>query len=213
MLGSAPEISKDAYAGLLQQDIQHYDDLVRDHLSRIQQLLLLMFPVFGTAGTLLYGYHQYVVLLALPIVGCITLFIGANTTGEMFALAAYKYYLEQVFFNVLRQGLQPDMRGQAPPPWDSTGGQVRRRSISYVAIQGAYILTLAAVSIIAITVAWQKVGHFWWLAPIIAAITATLFLLALWSYFDAMSSYDATLLAIRDAELSVTGSPGAAGEA
>ncbi|SRR6266487_939923 len=206
------EIGKDTFVGLLQDDIQHYDGLVRDYMSRIQQLLLLIFTVAGIASTLLYGYHQYVVLLALPVVGCITLFVGANITGEMLALAAYKYCLEQTLFKVLHDGLPSDLRDLAPPPWDSTGGRIRRRSVSYIAIQGAYILTLVIVSIITIIIAWQKMGRYWWLAPVVAAVTVILMVLALWSYVEAILAYEATLFAFKAASSCVSGNQSTSGK-
>ncbi len=190
-------ISQEALAQLLHDDVQHYDNLVRDHLSRIYQLLLIVFTVAGIAGTLLYGYHQYAVLLAVPIAGCIVLFIGANLTGEMFALAAHKYFLEQNLAKILVDAVPVSLRQLVPPPWDSAGGRIRRRSLSYVAIQASYILTLIIVSAIAIAIAWIKLGDYWWLAPVICALTLVLVVAALLSYVEAVLAFGDTLEALR----------------
>jgi hypothetical protein len=190
------QMSREALANLLHDDVQHYDSLVRDHLSRIYQLLLVVFTVAGIAGTLLYGYHQYAVLLAIPLVGCIVLFIGANLTGEMFALAAHKYFLEQNLAKVLVDAVPASLRQLVPPPWDSAGGRIRRRSFSYIAIQASYILTLIIVSAIAIAIAWMKLGHYWWLAPVICALTVVLAAAALLSYVEAVLAFGDTLDAL-----------------
>ena len=190
------QIGREALANLVHDDVQHYDNLVRDHLSRIYQLLLLVFTVAGVAGTLLYGYHQYAVLLAVPVAGCIALFVGANITGEMFALAAHKYFLEQNLVKILQEGVPSSLRHLVPPPWDSAGGRLRRRSVSYVAIQASFILMLVIISAIAITIAWIKMGHYWWLAPIICALTAILAFIAFMSYIEAILSFADTLDAL-----------------
>ena len=191
--GNSDQISSKDLADLIHQDVQHYDDLVRDHLSRIQQLILAVFTIAGVAGTLLYGYHQYVVLLAIPLVGCVLLFIMANITGEMFALAAHKYFLEQELSKLLGESLPVHLRKLAPPPWDSAGGRISRRSISYKAIQASGILALVIISIVTIAIAWIKMHDYWWLAPIIAAITVVFMLIAFLCYVQAVLAYSETL--------------------
>jgi hypothetical protein len=198
---NAPQnISPEALATLLNENVQHYDGLVRDHLSRIQQLILFLATVAGVAGTLLYGYHQYVILLAIPIAGCLIFFVMANLTGEMFALAAHKYFLEQQLGQVLRASLPAQMRELVPPPWDSAGGRISRRSISYKAIQAVGTTVLLVVSAICVGIAWDKMNDYWWLAPIVGIVSLALIIVALISYVQAVLAYGDTLEALKELE-------------
>lgn len=193
-------IRPEALATLLNDNVQHYDGLVRDHLSRIQQLILFLATVAGVAGTLLYGYHQYVILLAIPIAGCLIFFVMANLTGEMFALAAHKYFLEQQLGQVLRVSLPAQMRALVPPAWDSAGGRISRRSISYKAIQAVGVTVLLVVSAICVGIAWDKMNDYWWLAPIVGVVSLVLIIVALISYVQAVLAYGETLEALKELE-------------
>jgi hypothetical protein len=195
--GSSSQMSVKDLVDLLHGDIHYCGDLVRDHLSRIQQLMLAIFTIAGVAGTLLYGYHQYVVLLAIPIAGCVVLLMVANITGEAFAVAAHRYFLEQALSKLLRDSLPANLHEFIPPTWDSAGGRIRRRSISFGAIQVVGVLTVVVADVIMIAIAWVKMHAYWWLAPTVAAITLVLILLAVSSYVQAVLSYGETLTALK----------------
>jgi hypothetical protein len=186
------KIGPEAFSRLLRDDIQHYDTNVRDHLTRIHQLALLVFTVAGIAGTLLYGYHQYVVLLAIPPAGCVALLIGASLTGEMFALAAHKTFLEETLHDVLIHHLTPALRSKVIIPWEAAGGQLRRRSLAYSAIQVLYFLLALFAGAISIAVAWVKLNNYWWLAAVCAGISIPFYVVAIAAYIQVLKTYDAT---------------------
>ncbi len=188
----------DVVVQMLRADIEHYDDLVRAALAHIDRILLAAFSIAGIAAPLLVTNKQYGVLLAVPFVAFGALFMGLNASGEMFALAAHKFFLESQLAEFLRtsEGGAPT----APPrvPWDLAGGYLRRRSLTYVALQGMYLLGLVVATIASLVIAWDKAPSLRWASIATSVVVVGLSVLTWSCWSDVQSTYERTLDRLRN---------------
>lgn len=184
-------------ATILRDDIEHYDDVVRQYLERLYQLLLLVFPVGGVAVAALYQYEQYLILLLIPILTALAILAAASLTVEMYALAAHKYFLEESLTSLLRSYMPSGLRAASTVPWDDVGGSLVGGALANRALWTLFPFMVVAGGGLSIAAAWINLGHLWYWAAVAVPVSSALYALALASLAKAPSVYHSTLAGLR----------------
>jgi hypothetical protein len=124
-----PTIGPSELMSMLHADATHYDTLARSYLSKIDQLLTVAVGVIAILVPVLFGTKQYVVGLFVTLAANFLLLFAANATGEMFALSAHRFRVEQRLAALLARSQTHSAEPVVFTPWEDTGGQVRRHSL------------------------------------------------------------------------------------
>jgi hypothetical protein len=112
---------------------------------------------------------------------------------DMFALAAHKFFLEEILHDLLSHHLPKELRRSATIPWDMAGGYLRRRSPSYLVLQGMYVGGLFIGSFASLAIAWIMVPQLRWLAVIVLILVLILTIVAALCWKAALAIYEKTL--------------------
>ena len=180
-------------------EAERYDNMVRDHLARVERMLIASFSLAATAASLLFVYKQYQLLLALPIFALTGYYVALSTMGEMFALAAHKFYIEEQLSTLMDRELPPHVTQLPTVAWDRAGGYLRRRSVIYILLQAVYVSGVVIVAISSLVAAWYKEPHLRWLVVVDLYIIVALVVGGALGWREVLGMYDTTLKRLRRA--------------
>jgi hypothetical protein len=138
--------------GFLQAETLQQDNQMRSSLNQVYQFGALAFTILGVAATVLAQHKQYTVLLALAPAALAIWLMGLRGLVEMFALAAYRNWLECHLQKIVNKA------GAAPifAPWDDTGGSITRKSVANATVFAFFAVAAGVVCGGSLAVAWQK---------------------------------------------------------
>lgn len=177
---------------MLHDDAKHYDVQARSYLNKIDQLLTVAVAIVAFLVPVIFGTGRYVIGLFVPIAACFVLLFVANATGEMFALSAHRFRVEERLAALVRRAQADSGSAIAYTPWEKSGGQVRRHSLVYKEIQLFGLLIIAA-SIPGFAIfLWHALPTLRWAVILSATFSAVMFAASLGGYMNALRMYEET---------------------
>ena len=184
--------------GLLHDSAKHYDDKARSYLGKIDQLLTVTVSLVAIVVPILFGTRVYALGLFIPAIALFLLLFAANAAGEMFALAAHRFRVEEHLTALVRRsGIEHDF---VYVPWETSGGKIRRRSMAYKVLQlGAMAVVAASMPAFAILL-WITLPELRWATILSSIVSLALFSAVVAAYIDALRTYERTYSAILEFE-------------
>jgi len=158
---AGPSDAPDALA-LLITVATNQDLHFRRALLRVDEVMGLGFAILAGSATLVFLHHLWILGFVLPFVFQTAVFLALNDAGEMYALAAYRDFLEdQIAAAVNQPPTSPNLRFI---PWGRAAGPLRARSLAGRLLILAYLTASAGGGLASLSLAWYHERHLLWLA-------------------------------------------------
>lgn len=187
----------------LQGESARYDENVRAILAQVYQFGALGFGLLGAGATLLADKGQYTPLLVIPPLGLVVWFMGIRALTEMYALAAYRDFLEKRMQELIAAGGSPGLFVR----WESIGGRISGRSPQNYAVFGAFGVVQLVTGVGCFIGSWRFLPRIHSLAvtDIVASILASSLLL--WLASRMLGTFDRVTALLESERLQLASAP------